>query len=139
MKNRKGFTLIEVLIVVVIIAILASLVLPRFLAQPEKAIIAEGMQVLGALKRAQLTQMDLDNTSKWKAITEATNETQMSAIGMRALPASKFFDYTCDEATSKCQAARKESTATITISANGFTCDDTVYVNDSTSGGCKPA
>ena len=51
MKRSKGFTLVEVLIVVVIIAILASLVMPRMLAQTKRAITAEAFQVVGAIKR----------------------------------------------------------------------------------------
>ncbi len=53
MKNqKKGFTLVEVLIVVVIIAILASLIVPRMLMQTEKAKAAEAIQMIGAIKRA---------------------------------------------------------------------------------------
>ncbi len=49
---KRGFTLVEVLIVVVIIAILASLIVPRMLAQTEKAKAAEALQMVGAIKRA---------------------------------------------------------------------------------------
>ncbi|HNX68706.1 MAG TPA: prepilin-type N-terminal cleavage/methylation domain-containing protein [Candidatus Omnitrophota bacterium] len=51
-RSSKGFTLIEVLIVVVIIAILASLILPRMTAQTQRARVAEGLQMVGAIKRA---------------------------------------------------------------------------------------
>ncbi len=51
-NTKKGFTLVEVLIVVVIIAILASLIVPRMLAQTEKAKAAEALQMVGAIKRA---------------------------------------------------------------------------------------
>lgn len=36
-KNQKGFTLIEIMVVVVILGILAGIVVPRLLDQPEKA------------------------------------------------------------------------------------------------------
>ncbi len=59
MKNtRKGFTLVEVLIVVVIIAILASLIVPRMLMQTEKAKAAEAAQIVGVMKRAAERRFD---------------------------------------------------------------------------------
>ena len=64
MKNtKKGFTLVEVLIVVVIIAILAALIVPRMLAQTEKAKAAEALQVVGAIKRAAERYYDFRGTS----------------------------------------------------------------------------
>ncbi len=63
MKNmRKGFTLVEVLIVVVIIAILASLIVPRMLMQTEKAKAAEALQMIGAIKRAADRYYDFHGT-----------------------------------------------------------------------------
>ena len=37
LRNQKGFTLIEILVVVVILGILAGIVVPRLLGEPEKA------------------------------------------------------------------------------------------------------
>ncbi len=56
--NKKGFTLVEIIIVVVILAILAALILPRFLSQPERAVIAEGQNTLGAIRRGALAFAD---------------------------------------------------------------------------------
>jgi prepilin-type N-terminal cleavage/methylation domain-containing protein len=45
-KNNKGFTLIELMIVVVIIGILAALAIPRFMEASKKAKISEARNVL---------------------------------------------------------------------------------------------
>ena len=55
---KKGFTLVEVLIVVVIIAILASLIVPRMLMQTGKAQAAEALQIVGTITRALQRQYD---------------------------------------------------------------------------------
>ena len=36
-KNQKGFTLIEIMVVVIILGMLAALVLPRIMGQEDKA------------------------------------------------------------------------------------------------------
>ncbi len=53
MKTVKGFTLIEVLIVVVIIAVMAALIVPRMSAQRERGIVAEATQTLSAIRQSQ--------------------------------------------------------------------------------------
>jgi prepilin-type N-terminal cleavage/methylation domain-containing protein len=45
-KNSKGFTLIELMIVVVIIGILAALAIPRFMRSTTKAKMSEARQLL---------------------------------------------------------------------------------------------
>ncbi|MGD8484475.1 MAG: type II secretion system major pseudopilin GspG [Thioalkalispiraceae bacterium] len=63
MKNRnsqKGFTLIEIMVVVVILAILASVVVPKIMDRPDEARIAKAKQDIRALESA-LGLYKLDN------------------------------------------------------------------------------
>lgn len=55
---EKGFTLTEVLIVIVIIAIIASLVLPRFSGQAEKARTSEAVNIMSSIRRGILSYYD---------------------------------------------------------------------------------
>ena len=52
--KRKGFTLLELMIVVIIVGILASLAVPRFISTANKAKEAEAKNILGAIRAAQL-------------------------------------------------------------------------------------
>ncbi|MFA5088326.1 MAG: prepilin-type N-terminal cleavage/methylation domain-containing protein [Candidatus Omnitrophota bacterium] len=58
MTNKSGFTLLEIIIVVIIIGVLASLALPRFLNTVEASRAGEALQnisaIRGALARCQL-------------------------------------------------------------------------------------
>jgi len=51
---RRGFTLIELLIVIIIIGILAAIAVPQFFKVAERARAAEGVQIIGSLRSAQL-------------------------------------------------------------------------------------
>ena len=50
MRNKKGFTLIELMIVVAIIGILAAIAIPMYNANVNKAKLQEATNTLGALK-----------------------------------------------------------------------------------------
>jgi prepilin-type N-terminal cleavage/methylation domain-containing protein len=56
--RRRGFTLVELLIVVVIIAVSAALVMPRFLNQSQRVEAAEGLQMISAMRRTALSYQD---------------------------------------------------------------------------------
>jgi general secretion pathway protein G len=61
-KQQSGFTLIEIMVVVVILGILASVVVPRIMDNPDKARVAKAKQDIRALESA-LDVYRLDNFS----------------------------------------------------------------------------
>jgi prepilin-type N-terminal cleavage/methylation domain-containing protein len=60
--NRKGFTLIELMIVVVIIGILAALAIPRFMKSTSKAKQSEARQILKQIYTMQHTYRQANTT-----------------------------------------------------------------------------
>ncbi len=52
-KNNEGFTMVELLVVIIILSVLAAMALPTYLNQAAKARQAEAKQTLGALLRSQ--------------------------------------------------------------------------------------
>ena len=53
-KSKKGFTLVELVIVIVIVGILSAISVPVYRGYVEKAIMAEGNTLLGAIAKAEL-------------------------------------------------------------------------------------
>jgi prepilin-type N-terminal cleavage/methylation domain-containing protein len=52
--KKKGFTLLEVLVVIIIIGILAALALPQYMKTIKKARIAEAASNIGSLRGAEI-------------------------------------------------------------------------------------
>ncbi|MFH1655938.1 MAG: prepilin-type N-terminal cleavage/methylation domain-containing protein [Candidatus Omnitrophota bacterium] len=58
---KKAFTLIELIIVVIIVGILVSIAMPKFTFVAERAKAAEGVEILGSIRRAQIRYFSLHN------------------------------------------------------------------------------
>jgi prepilin-type N-terminal cleavage/methylation domain-containing protein len=141
--KMRGFTLIEILIVVVIIAILASLILPRIFAQPEKAIVAEANEMLGAMLRGQNSNNDTGGA--FVVIADNTTPADWARLGMTPPGNSTVngagvkFDYLCGGAggpANACRATRNGTPNSWTqLYTNGtWTCGTNFTLL--TNGGC---
>ena len=82
---NKGFTLIEVMIVVAIVAILASIALPSYTAYIQRSRITEAVSGLGEMK-VKMEQFFQDNRTYVGACAAGT---------VAPLPTGKYFDFTC--------------------------------------------
>ena len=85
-KNTKGFTLMEMLIVVAIIAILVAIAIPTFTAQLEKAREATDIaNIRSAYAEAMVKYLDSDNAkfpveAKSEKMTQKQDDWQTTGI-----------------------------------------------------------
>ncbi len=65
----KGFTLLELLMVVIIIAILASIALPQYLRVSERSRASEALTVLAAIRSGEMRYKAFDPAQKYVVAT----------------------------------------------------------------------
>ena len=101
-----------------IIAILAALILPRFLAQSEKAMLAEAHQMIGAMLRRQMT--NIDTGGAFVTIADNTSAATWNKIGMTPPGASVVFgagakfNYRCNSGSAPADACRASRNGNLT-------------------------
>ncbi len=83
LKNNKGFTLIELMVVIVIIGVLAALAIPKFTDASTKAKISEIPTVIGGWDHAVLARL-----AEAGAVPTAATDIVFD------VPTSKWFTYT---------------------------------------------
>ena len=84
LRNRKGFTLIELMIVVVIIGILAAIAIPKFSQVSKNAKQSEAYSVLAQICTLQKTYFERNDTY-------AATEGDLTGW---ADPTGKYYDFT---------------------------------------------
>jgi len=122
MTAKKGFTLTEVLIVVVIVGVLASLALPRMTGHQEKAKVSEAVNMLSAMRMGE-KNYTIDHGGDYLALDESFPETQWNRVGL-SKPDMTDFDYEFNNINGVGTATRKSSDAaynhkTITLNEDG--------------------
>ncbi|HUU45796.1 MAG TPA: prepilin-type N-terminal cleavage/methylation domain-containing protein [Acidobacteriota bacterium] len=112
-RSNKGFTLIELMIVVVIIGILAALAIPRFMASTTKSKQSEAKQLLKqvyVMERAYRQEYD---TYWGNGVTsDAANPNNFSRIGVQVMTTARYSYAIVSDAT------------TFTVTATGNLDDD---------------
>ncbi len=96
---KKGFTLVELIIVVIIVGILASIGLTQYNKVVEKSRAAEAREILGTLRSAEIAEYN-----------ENGSYVVVSSLGVGApedcTATSHYFSYACATATGTCTASR---------------------------------
>uniref|UniRef100_E6PKK1 Putative Type II secretory pathway protein H n=1 Tax=mine drainage metagenome TaxID=410659 RepID=E6PKK1_9ZZZZ len=92
MKTSRGFTLIELMIVVAIVAILSAIALPAYNSYVTRSKLAEAFSGLSGLSVA-MQQYYQDNRTYTDATT-ASNPDPWPCANVN-LPTGKYFNFTC--------------------------------------------
>ena len=81
MRQQRGFTLIELIIVVAVIAVLAAIAIPNFLEQTRKGRRADAARAVGELQMAQ---------ERWRA----DNSTYGTLLQIGGVSPSTYYSFT---------------------------------------------
>lgn len=109
-NREKGFTLIELMIVVVIIGILAALAIPRFMQATTKSKQSEAKQLLKQIYTMQRTYRQANNSYGDDGVTAAAGAS-FPQIGVEIM-ATALYSYS------------------MVAAANTFTCTATANLDD---------
>jgi len=111
-KSNKGFTLIELMIVVVIIGILAALAIPRFMRSTTKAKQSEAKQLLKQVYTMQRAyRQEFDSYCLNGATASAAAPNAFAQIGVEIMSTARY-------------------TYVMTAAANTFSCVATANLDD---------
>ncbi|MEE9441411.1 MAG: prepilin-type N-terminal cleavage/methylation domain-containing protein [candidate division Zixibacteria bacterium] len=91
--SQKGFSLIELLIVLVLIAILAGLAIPRYMAYTTKAKQTEAKELLNQIYLAQRSYFQINDTYWIPAqglIADRNNQFAFDTIGVEIMPSARY-------------------------------------------------
>jgi len=122
-KMKKGFTLIEMMIVVAIIAILAGVAIPQYGKYVRKSETVEGIRIM-----KQIVDAELLYDSTHNGFTDiADNAAALSTLDV-TVPVAKFANYKVDKCTSGNGGGFMVSSTISTASTPTYDPDEAVFM-----------
>ena len=98
LKNKSGFTLLEVIIVIIIVGVLASLALPRFFSTVEYSRGTEAMSALAtvrqSIERCYLMRRDYGSCTSFATLDVENPEAVPNAHFMYVIASGVATEYT---------------------------------------------
>ena len=106
---RKGFTLVELIIVIIIVGILASVGISQYTKVIEKGRAAEARMILGNLRSAELAEMNENGAY-------VTADALSVGAPADCTQTTHYFSYACDAGSGTCTASRCEAGGKLPVS-----------------------
>lgn len=77
LRNQKGFTLVEILVVVIIVAILAAIAVPRYLRYVERSRSTEAQSAISTIRKAYDVQVQTTGSADGFSLEQAQREAKL--------------------------------------------------------------
>ncbi|MFA5411312.1 MAG: prepilin-type N-terminal cleavage/methylation domain-containing protein [Candidatus Omnitrophota bacterium] len=102
---KKGFTLLELVVVIVIIGVLATLGLVQYTQVVEKGKRVEAKSVLGMLRMLEIAYSQEKGGSTYATLGTGTNQIN-TGVPTASCDTAYHFQYSCSGTTGTCTATR---------------------------------